>query len=736
MENTDLKYIKKHYGEKFSHLCRDLFPTFLEIEGLLPKVISEHFLPSRELYDDLVNNNLTNMFKNYIYGLVDIDPATPIEVKLSPEELMDKAGYILYPECQTEEDIQKFRHYYKRGEATPIYRGGQPKHWEGEELCTFNGGRLKSCRVWFAVKKNVDEIRREDYKNPRREDDYGVSVLSIQFTKTHPATLSIKNRYNHTVSNPDATFSNDLDNIIVGLTQSFIKNYNIDLIESSNTKLSIPGYVQASDGIYYKYNLELDNVYCCPNNVIIYNGEAKHFDKEKFLVFDNFILDIKNKEILKYNHKFNKNSDSFIESIGKIEEIKRVPTKEGLTLQITPAVGETVEIKLNKHNEIIEYTNPNVTEIGNGFLRLSEKIEKINLPNVTKIGHNFLHFNNSLTQINLPNVQQIGSNFLNNNNVITEINLPNVQQISDSFLSNNNSLKKLNLPKVKNIGNFFISNNNVLTEINLPVIQNIGDYFLRNNQSLKTIILPMIEKIGNSFLESNYGLVEIKLPMIQKIGDDFLANNTELNEINMPYLLQVGDNFLSNCFNLKQIDLPNILQIGNNFLQNNLTLEQINLPYVLEIGNNFLLKNQILRQINLPNVEKIGNACLFENLSLTYINFPEVQQIGDNFISNNSSISQINLPKVKNIGNYFLYVNESLKSLDLPEIEKIGDYFLYVNESLKILNLPKIQKVGQEFLGSNFSLIEVNLSQKLKTLEQKLLADSTANQQNSSNKEK
>ena len=85
MENTDIKWIKKHYGENFSHLCRDLFPTFLEIEGLLPKVISEHFLPSRELYDDLVNNNLTNMFKNYIcnwyYNLYSITMAVKMVCK-------------------------------------------------------------------------------------------------------------------------------------------------------------------------------------------------------------------------------------------------------------------------------------------------------------------------------------------------------------------------------------------------------------------------------------------------------------------------------------------------------------------------------------------------------------------------------------------------------------------------------------------------------------------------------
>ena len=40
MVSTDLKLIKKHYGEKMMHLCRELFPTILERNGLLFKLLS------------------------------------------------------------------------------------------------------------------------------------------------------------------------------------------------------------------------------------------------------------------------------------------------------------------------------------------------------------------------------------------------------------------------------------------------------------------------------------------------------------------------------------------------------------------------------------------------------------------------------------------------------------------------------------------------------------------------
>ena len=162
------------------------------------------------MYEDIVKNGVVNSFKNYIYSLVDVELEKEVKVDKNPKELLSEAGYDLY-ECRSESDIQKFKKYYA----------------EGEELCTFNGGRLNDCYVFFAVNKNVNQIRREDFDYPTRQDEYGTSVISIQFTRDETHTLSIKNRYNHTVDNPDATFSNNLDNIIPGLTDSFSKYYGL-----------------------------------------------------------------------------------------------------------------------------------------------------------------------------------------------------------------------------------------------------------------------------------------------------------------------------------------------------------------------------------------------------------------------------------------------------------------------------------------------------------------------------
>ena len=493
MENVDLKWIKKHYGEKFSHLCRNLFPTILETEGVLSKLLNDHFPPSRELFDDIISNNLTISFKNYVHSLMENDD-DKVKISQTPEELMDKAGYILYPECQTEEDIQSFRHYYHRGSTTPIYNGDRPEMYKGEELCTFIGGRLKSDRVWFAVKKDVDKIKREDFKYPRREDDYGVSVLSIQFSRSEPSILSIKNRYNHTVPNPDATFSNNLDNIVLGLTQAFENTYGISLanknpqffINKNLLSFEIPSYFQARDGKFYKYNHEINNIYYCPNNTIIQDGEVKQFDKDKAIVFEYFILDLEKKEIIDYNNSiYGILPDSFPKSVGKIKEIKRIPSKDGLTLQITPEKGEFVEIKLNKHNQIISYTNPNVEQIEGRFLVYDNSLTNINLPNATHFGDDFMPCNNSLKSINISNAKIIGKNFLYLNNSLSSIDVSNVTHFGDRFMFCNNSLTSIDLPNATHFGVYFMGCNDSLTSINAPNARHFGFGFLKDNHSIQ-----------------------------------------------------------------------------------------------------------------------------------------------------------------------------------------------------------------------------------------------------------
>ena len=471
--NKDLKIIKKKYGERMMKLCRELFPTLLEKEGLLSRLLLEHFEPTRFLYEDIISNELVIDFKGYIYSLVNIEEILEDEEKdnyKTPKELLEEAGYDLY-ECHTEEEIQSFRKYYR----------------ENEKLCTFRGNRLERCYVFFAVKKDVDNIKREDFQKPKREDLYGTSVISIQFTKDKNHTLSIKNRYNHKVNNPDATFKNNLDNIILGLTESFSRYYGMTQAKLTND-FEIPGYVEASDEKYYKYSHEINNIYYCPNNIIIDNFRVKRLKQNKLLI-DYFILDLENKTISLYDYCL---EDYFEESLKKINQIQIAKEKEYKKIIIKTSEGDVI-LKIDKGNKIIEYQNNNIKEIGDNFFRYNIFLEHLWLPNVTSIGLKFLYYNQSLRLLDLPNVIKIGNVFLYCNKSLNHIELPKVVEIGNDFLSCNRSLNQLSLPKTKKIGDNFLTLNRSLNQIYLPKLKQIEESFLYNNKSLTQLELPSVK---------------------------------------------------------------------------------------------------------------------------------------------------------------------------------------------------------------------------------------------------
>ena len=491
----DLKVIRKKYGEKMYHFCRESFPTLLEEPGKLLKLLSDNFHESHSLFDDIVANGKESEFKNFIYSLVDVENNNELGMIKTPEELMSEAGYVLV-ECYNEGDIQAFRKYYA----------------PGEELCTFKGGRLDRCRVFFAVKKNVLDIKREDFKKPKREDEYGTSVISIQFTKDGTYTLSIKNRYNHTVNNPDATFSNNLDNIIPGLTESF-ERYKGIIQRYKSENFEIKGYVRANDGKYYKYNYEINNVYYCPDNIIIDNFNVKRYDKSRYLIIDYFIIDLSNKSISLYDKKL---SDSFcdvIKDINKIE-IDNIDSGKKITILgdnnksleiITDKDGKIISLKMNKiydigdkflsyNTSLQKFTAENLTEVGDWFLSCNNTLQELYLPNLTKVGNGFLCFNTSLQKFTAENLTEVGSDFLYYNTSLQKFTAENLTEVGSYFLWCNNTLQELYLPNLKIVGHDFLRRNKTLQKFTAENLIKVGDWFLNNNHKLRNKILSEIEK--------------------------------------------------------------------------------------------------------------------------------------------------------------------------------------------------------------------------------------------------
>jgi len=601
----DLDIIKKKYGENFARLCRTLFPTILETKGKLTELLEKHFMPSKYLYEDIINSGKTKMFQDYIIGLTKKEVEVE-DITETPEELFEKAGYVLF-KCKNNEDVLKFKKYYKGN----------------EELCTFRDPyRIKNYHIFWAVKKNVDEIKRENFLKPERQDEYGTSVISIQFSKDVNSTISIKNRYNHTVNNPDATFSNNLENIHKGLTNIFWKFYNLNFINKDNS-FKLPNYVLARDGKFYRYNNEINNVYFCANNVVIKNGgEVCVYDKSRYEIIDYFLLDKREKTIkcLLSEH------DSFVNNIKNIYkiEIKKIENSTDKLIEITKQNLQKVYVTINKYNNIIGYTNDYVTTIGKNFLSHNSTIKEFNAKKLKFVKDSFLYSSEDLEILNIPNVEIIG----------------------DSCLGCNDKLQKLDLPKVKSIGNGFLYDNRIMTEFNAPNLEILGDSF-HHNELMAYLNLPKLEEVGDYFFDQNKMLKKVNLPSLKKVGNFFLGKNNSIKKLDLPSLEDVGICFMEDNNTLKTLNVPKLKDTMAHFLVYNQTLKNVDISSVMYLGEDSFRENRSLKKLYFPNLKVMDSRCFFHNNTITEFDAPKLNHIGNYCFENNMVLEKINLPKLK-----------------------------------------------------------------------------------------
>ena len=541
--NNELKQIKKIYGEDTMKLCRTLFPTILEHEGLLSNILAKHFAPTKFLAKEIIKEDKVNEFKNYIYGFYNtVDNL--ITVDENPTDLMKKAGYTLY-ECHTEEEIQDFKKYY----------------YQGEEICTFHGNRLGKFYVFFAIKDNAEELIRKNFHKPRREDEYGTSVISIQFSKDPEFnTVSIKNRYNHAVENPDNTYFNNLDNIIPGLTHSFENYYNLKLTNFKPPILSLKRYRTAIDKKYHFFNYNyFDQIYFCENNYLIrrlfkngrflniYNLDETYVkEPERYIFMDTYVLDLETNTIINLIPHYINDFDNGLAFAKRITVTKDDQTNK--IIKIINADETTIEITIDNQGNITGYKNHNLTEIHDNFMRTNQNLKTLDIPNVTKIGDNFLMDNVGLQQINLPQLNQVGSSFLSSNANIKTVFLPNLQKVGHSFLFHANLLTELDLPNLECTGRAFLGNANNLQKVNLPKLRKTNDGFLAESSMLLELQLPSLQITADDIKDYThilwhvYNLKYLYLPNISsEIIEIFLKQNPILKN---PYFA-ASDKFLA-----------------------------------------------------------------------------------------------------------------------------------------------------------------------------------------------
>lgn len=211
----------------------------------------------------------------------------------------DTFGTIM--ETTQEEIIEDFK---KAGYDTVIFDDKEKiaeckKYYAaGEVICTYNNlsGRMSQYHMLVAIKKDIDKIQRS--KIPQREDKYGTSILNIQIAK-NGSHMSIKNRYNHTVSECDSTLNNNLDLLVPGLQAKVLGYYNI---ASLNKNKNYYRNIVNINGVYLKYVIEVENVYF-GNFVLDSKNGVRFADNGRYYVNtdrDNLcVLDFHDKKVIK-----------------------------------------------------------------------------------------------------------------------------------------------------------------------------------------------------------------------------------------------------------------------------------------------------------------------------------------------------------------------------------------------------------------------------------------------------
>ena len=250
--------IKKQNGERFAQTIRNFHSGIFDVPNI-DRIVQYAGNDAEPIMDYL----------NFLRGI----KIEKHNTYTDPITMLNAAGYDAYVADSLEKQNAIKKYFAPR-----------------EELCTFDDPyRYKACYIINAVHKNIDKYKRADFVNPKCDDEYATSVISIQISRSG-GIISIKNRYN----NSDNTFCSNPDNIINGLSASLMNFFNIDF--SSKWK-ELPSGYQLVDKHICKYNQEINGVYF-GDGFYIKNEEIVKINKDyEFLLGRGLILNLKKRTV-------------------------------------------------------------------------------------------------------------------------------------------------------------------------------------------------------------------------------------------------------------------------------------------------------------------------------------------------------------------------------------------------------------------------------------------------------
>ena len=416
------KSIKKQNGEAFAKVLRE--NVLLDIPNL------KHIL-------EFAGNNPKDA-GNLIGILRELRSKSgkttqPLESQKDPLELLSDAGYdAFYVENLTQQN--SIRKYFE----------------PNEELCTFRDSeRYKNFYIIHAVKKDVKNIKRD--KEPFRESPYGTSVISIQIAKGG-GFISIKNRYNHTVNDPDATFNNNPDNIIPGLTAALKKKFNVDFM-TANVEIPI-NYRLINDQLV-RFNYESDNIYFGEKYYFI-GSKITKLNTDYEVMLDNVIL----------NTKTGKLSSPVKHSAwlpASLNIFQQEMAGQKIKISKDKTTGETVIYLIDKDNNTEEFLRTK-----NGCTTVWHLYKTTDIQDIGRFHETMLR------EVYAPHLKTMGWNVFGGCPNIEVLYAPELEEMGNFCFGQNEVLKKLYLPKLKTMNDGCFWYNKVIEILYAPELKEMG----------------------------------------------------------------------------------------------------------------------------------------------------------------------------------------------------------------------------------------------------------------------
>ena len=299
-----------------------------------------------------------------------------------------------------------------------------------------------------------------------------------------------------------------------------------------------------------------------------------------------------------------------------------------------------ISIEIDKDNNIIGYSNPQLTQVGSNFLECNNQLSELNLPRLAQVGDGFLRSNKQLSELNLSRLTQVGDGFLQFNEQLSELNLPQLTQVGGGFLQFNEQLSELNLPRLTQVGNNFLGCNNQLSELNLPQLTQLGDNFFRCNNQLSELNLSQLTQTGDINLRAVKQLVKIERGKGIKVNLN--AEKTSLQQRMEELSLKINKNnifykiksFFKNLFykdrkieNNVQIETISNDNIAKNENSKSAFIENIK---IIEDENTLLLKRYIRGEIKKEDLTEEQRKSLYTLYHKQINNFKKSNEIRKN----------------------------------------------------------------------------------------------------------